>query len=303
MEELNKSNIILESGTNEIGIMEFTIAGQIYGINVSKVREIMMYSNVNPMQRSHPYVEGVFKPRDTLMTVINLPKYLNLPESANKEKDIFIIADFNNMRVAFHVNTVVGIERMSWENISKPDSTIYGGTEGVATGIAEFEGRLITILDFEKIVADISPDNSIKISDLDSLGERKRVNYPILIAEDSMLLSKLIVDSLHKAGYSNVIKTNNGKEAWNYLCELKEHGEIHNHVSCIITDIEMPQMDGHRLTKLIKEDNELKQIPVIIFSSLINEEMKHKGDNLGADEQISKPEISKLVTIIDRLVQ
>ncbi len=297
-----RTNILLETGTNEIGIMEFTIADQIFGINVAKVREIMLYCPIKPMQKSHPAVEGVFKPRDVLMTVINLPKYLNLPESENPEKDIFIVADFNNMRVAFHVNSVVGIDTISWEAISKPDSTIYGGEEGIATGIAEYEKRLITILDFEKIVTDISPSSGIKLSDLNYLGNRERINYPILIAEDSMLLSKLIFESLNKAGYINVIQTNNGKEAWNYLCDVKESGDIENHVACIITDIEMPQMDGHRLIKLVRDDNKLNTIPIIVFSSLINEEMRIKGKQLGADEQISKPEIAKLVSIIDKVV-
>lgn len=301
MEEL-RANIILETGTNEIGIMEFTIAGHTFGINVAKVREIMTYCPITPMQMSHPAVEGVFKPRDVLMTVINLPRYLNMPESENPEKDIFIIADFNNMRVAFHVNAVVGINRISWEAISKPDTTIYGGQEGIATGIAEYDNRLITILDFEKIVADISPNSGIKLSDLDYLGERERSNYPILVAEDSMLLSKLILESLKKAGYTNITQTNNGKEAWEFLSELKSNDEVENHVSCIITDIEMPQMDGHRLLRLIRDDSMLKTIPVVIFSSLINEEMRIKGKQLGADEQISKPEIAKLVSVIDRLV-
>lgn len=302
MEEL-RTDILLESGTNEMGIMEFTIAGHHFGINVAKVKEIITYSPVTPMQMSHPAIEGVFKPRDELMTVVNLPKYLGLPESKNIEKDIIIIADFNMMRVAFHVNTVIGIMKISWESISKPDKTIYGGTEGVATGIAEFDKRLVTILDFEKIISDISPESGIKVSDLDNLGERSsRAHYPILIAEDSMLLTRLITESLIKAGYTNITKTNNGKEAWDYLNELKAHDEVESNVSCIITDIEMPQMDGHRLVKLIRDDIKLRSIPIVIFSSLINEEMKVKGKQLGADEQISKPEISKLVSVIDKLV-
>lgn len=302
MEEL-RTDILLESGTNEMGIMEFTIAGHNFGINVAKVKEIITYCPVTPMQMSHPAIEGVFKPRDELMTVVNLPKYLGLPESENIEKDIVIIADFNMMRVAFHVNTVIGIIKISWESISKPDKTIYGGTEGVATGIAEYDKRLVTILDFEKIISDISPESGIKLSDLDYLGERNnRAEYPILIAEDSMLLSRLITESLKKAGYTNITKTSNGKEAWDYLNELKSHNEVESNVSCIITDIEMPQMDGHRLVKLIREDQKLRTIPVVIFSSLINEEMKIKGRQLGADEQISKPEIARLVSVIDKLV-
>lgn len=297
-----QTEILLESGTNELEIMEFTIAGQLFGINVAKVREIMMYSPIKPMPNSHPDIEGVFKPRDVVITVVNLPKYLELPETENHEKDIFIIANFNNLNFAFHVHTVVGIDRISWTKMQKPDRIIYGGDEGVATGIAEFEDRLITILDFEKIVAEISPQTGIQYSDLEKLGPRKRNEKPILIAEDSMLLSKMIVESLHRAGYVNTIKTDNGQEAWDFLNEAKTSGDpIKEHVACIVTDIEMPQMDGHRLTKLVKEDSVLKELPVILFSSLINEEMKIKGKQLGADEQISKPEIANLVTIIDRL--
>ena len=113
----------------------------------------------------------------------------------------------------------------------------------------------------------------------------------------------MIIESLHKAGYVNVIKTANGKEAWDFLCEAKQDGHsVHEHCSLVITDIEMPQMDGHRLTKFIKEDELLKKLPVIIFSSLIDEEMHHKGQQLGADAQLTKPEIGKLVELVDHFI-
>jgi len=297
-----ETDILLEVGTNEIDIMEFTVADHVYGINVAKVREIMLYAPIRKMQRSHPVVEGVFKPRERLITVLNLAKYLDLAESDNYEKDIYIVADFNNMRIAFHVASVVGIDRITWKDISKPDRTIYGGGEGVATGIVEYDGRLITILDFEKIVSDICPESGIQVSDVDSLGPRERNNYPILVAEDSMLLAKLIGESLHKAGYMNVKQVNNGKEAWDYLEATKEKDSEFEEPRCLITDLEMPQMDGHRLIRLVREDKEYKKLPIIIFSSLINEEMKRKGASIGANEQISKPEIAKLVGTIDELV-
>lgn len=305
MKKDNQTEILLESGTNELEIMEFTIAGELFGINVAKVREIMKYSPVKPMQNAHPVIDGIFKPRDEVITVIDLAKYLSLAPSEEKTRDIFIIANFNNLNFAFHVHTVVGIDRISWKKIQKPDKIIYGGDEGVATGIAEFENRLITILDFEKIVAEICPQTGIQVSDVDIMGvDKKRNDKTILIAEDSMLLSKMIVECLHKSGYINTVKTDNGQEAWEYLCEAKESGDpILDHVSLLVTDIEMPQMDGHRLTKLVKEDSVLKMIPVVMFSSLINEEMRIKGKQLGADEQISKPEIANLVAIIDRLTK
>lgn len=302
MEDIKQTEILLESGTNELEIMEFTIAGEVFGINVAKVTEIMMVMPVKPMQKSHPDIEGIFKPRDKVITVINLASYLNLSPSDNIDRDIFIVTNFNQQDFAFHVHTVVGIDRISWTQMKKPDKIIYGGEEGVATGIAEFEGRLITILDFEKIVAEISPETGIQYSDLDQLGARERSEKPILIAEDSMLLSKMIVESLHRSGYVNTVKMENGQEAWDYLTEVKHSGDpVKEHVACIVSDIEMPQMDGHRLTKLVKEDGTLKRIPLILFSSLISEEMRIKGKQLGADEQITKPEIAKLVSLIDKL--
>jgi len=301
---INQSDILLESGTNEFEIMEFKIAGHIFGINVAKVREIMMACPVTPMQKSHPDIEGIFKPRTEVITVIDLARHLNLPPSEEGNKDIFVITNFNNLTFAFHVHSVVGIDRISWTQIKKPDDVIYGGEDGVATGIAEYEDRLITILDFEKIIAEISPHTSIQTAQLDVLGERPRSDKPLFIVEDSNLLSKLIIESLHKAGYMNTWKFDNGQEAWDRLTEIKEQGaHIPNEVSCIISDIEMPLMDGHRLTKLVKDDYMLKGIPVILFSSLINEEMRKKGVELGANEQISKPEIVKLVAIVDRLTK
>ena len=111
-----------------------------------------------------------------------------------------------------------------------------------------------------------------------------------------------IVELFKKAGYENLIVTTNGQEAWDKLCELKKAGNIQEAVDCIITDIEMPQMDGHRLTKLAKSDDKIKKIPLVIFSSLVNEEMKRKGEQLGADAQLTKPEIGQLVDAIDDLI-
>ena len=201
------------------------------------------------------------------------------------------------------MHAVEGIHRISWESIEKPDSTIYGGEEGLATGIARYDNRLITILDFEKIITDIAPDTGIQIQEVYSLGERETSLKPILLAEDSPLLERMIIESLEKSGYTNLIPCSNGKEAWESLCKFREAGgDIRNHVCCVVTDIEMPKMDGHRLLKLIRKDDYLKELPVIIFSSLINEEMKKKGETLGATAQITKPEIANLVTLIDKFI-
>ncbi len=301
MMEENKQGILLESGTNEIEIMKFTIGGNLYGINVAKVREIMISAPVKPMPMAHQAVEGIFKPRDTVLTVVDLPNYLGV-ESPKDPKDIFIITNFNKMFIAFRVHTVDRISRISWTDIQKPDKTVSGGTEGVATGIAQCDGELVTILDFERIVAEIAPETSIQMSEVEQLGPRERNDKPIWVAEDSVLLSKMIEDSLRKANYVNLHMFSNGLELWEALAALPQEGDLSRDVALIITDIEMPQMDGHRLTKLVKDSARFKHIPLIIFSSLISEEMRRKGRDLGADEQLTKPEIGHLVDVMDHLL-
>lgn len=296
------TNILLENGTNELEVLEFTVGGNHYGINVAKIREITSYQLVTPVPNSHKSIEGIFMPRDEMITVIDLANQLGLRRLAEPGDDMLIITNFNKLNIAFHVDSVLGIHRVSWADIIKPDGTINSSTSSVATGIIKIEKKLIIILDFEKIVADISPETGLNVSDIDSLGVRQRNDSPIMIAEDSALLNKLIIDSLHKAGYTNVSSYANGQEAWDKLCELRDAGIARDKVKCIITDIEMPLMDGHRLTKLVKEDSQLYKIPVVIFSSLVNDEMRKKGESLGADAQLSKPEIGNLVSTIDRLL-
>lgn len=294
------TKILLENGTNELEVLEFLLDGNAYGINVAKVKEIISYQKVTPVPNAHPSIEGIFMPRETMITAIDLKNCLQ--RGVSDEKGLFIITNFNQLDIAFHVDNVVGIHRVSWKDIIKPDSTVSTSEEGIATGIIKINDKLIIILDFEKIVSDINPETGLKITEIDELGERKRNDVPILIAEDSVLLNKLIVESLRKAGYMNLIHTKNGQEAYDIIQDCKKNGSLKEHVQCIITDIEMPLMDGHRLTKLVKEDDETKDIPVIIFSSLVNEEMKRKGEALGADAQLSKPEIGNLVRVIDSFV-
>lgn len=296
------TNILLESGTNELEILEFRAGNNFYGINVAKINEILLYQQVTPVPNAHPCIEGIFMPRDTMISVINLRKCLGLDEKFDND-GLFVITNFNSLNTAFHVDEVLGIHRVSWEEIIKPDSTINSDESGVSTGVIKLSDRLVVILDFEKIVSDINPETSLKVSDMDSYEARDRSASPILIAEDSSLLQKLIVECLKKAGYTKIIINDNGQEAWDKLCEFKEDGNVLDNVHCIITDIEMPLMDGHRLTKLVKEDEVMKKIPVVIFSSLINDQIRRKGESLGADAQLTKPEIGKLVEAVDELIE
>ncbi|MBR1854759.1 MAG: chemotaxis protein CheV [Lachnospiraceae bacterium] len=295
------TKILLENGTNELEVLEFTLDGNSYGINVAKIKEIITYQSLTPVPNAHPSIEGLFMPRDTMITAIDLRNCLGRGES--QPGGLFIITNFNKLDIAFHVEAVLGIHRVSWRDIIKPDATISTTEESVATGIIKQNGKLIIILDFEKIVTDINPETGLKVSEITELGERRRCDVPILIAEDSPLLNKLIVDSLRSAGYNNLIHTENGQKAYDVICQCKDDGTLKEHVRLLITDIEMPEMDGHHLTKLIKEDAETADIPVVIFSSLVNEEMKRKGAALGADAQLSKPEIGNLVRVVDGLVK
>ena len=294
------TNILLENGTNELEVLEFTLGDNHYGINVAKVREILSYQPVTPVPNSHEFVEGIFMPREDMISVVDLKKCIGMGSS--EQKGLFIITNFNQLNIAFHVEQVLGIHRISWADIILPGATVNDAEHGVATGVIKINEKLIVILDFEMIVTDISPETGLKISEIEDMGPRERNDIPILIAEDSPLLGSMITDCMKKAGYTNLDMCPNGQVAWDKLESYRDQGIVDDKVSLIVTDIEMPLMDGHRLTKLVKEDPQLKHIPVVIFSSLVNEEMKRKGEMLGVDAQLSKPEIGMLVDEIDKLI-
>ena len=291
----------MDNGTNELEVLEFTICGNSYGINVAKIKEIINYQPVTPVPNAHPSIEGIFMPRDIMITAIDLRNCLQ--RGTSEPEGLFIVTNFNNLDIAFHVDSVVGIHRVSWSEIIKPNATVSNTEEGISTGIIKIQGKLIIILDFERIVTDISPETGLKVEDVVALGNLpERGECPILIAEDSLLLNRLIVDSLKTAGYTQLINTSNGQEAWDIISDCIQRKNLDTQIKAVITDIEMPLMDGHRLTKLIKDGDATKHIPVVIFSSLVNEEMMRKGEALGANAQISKPEIGKLVSIMDGLL-
>ena len=291
----------MESGTNELEVLEFNVSGNSYGINVAKIKEIIPYQPVTPVPNSHPSIEGIFMPRDIMITAIDLRNCLQ--RGTSEPGGLFIVTNFNNLDIAFHVDSVLGIHRVSWTEITKPNETVNTVDESISTGIIKIDNKLVIILDFEKILSDINPETGLKVDEVDLIEKNsKRNEKAILIAEDSILLNKMIVESLKKAGYVQLIHTANGQEAWDVIQECKNKGTLKDDIQCVITDIEMPMMDGHRLTKLIKTDDETKHIPVIIFSSLVNDEMRKKGESLGANAQLSKPEIGNLVRLVDGLL-
>lgn len=291
--------ILLESGTNELEIVEFGVGKNRFGINVIKVKEILNPQPVTKIPHSHSSVEGIIEIRGEVVPVVDVAHALGFSPSEKPEHDKFILSEFNQTKIVFHVHTVTQIHRISWEQIEKP-SKMYQGLETQITGVIKMEEDMVLLLDFEKIVADINPETSLQVDQLRELGERERTNKKILIAEDSGLLRALLQETLEEAGYSQTYLCEDGREAYDHLKSLVEEGKkIEDEYQLIISDIEMPRMDGHHFTRLVKEDAQLSHVPVIIFSSLITNELRHKGEQVGADAQVSKPEIVQLVKYID----
>ena len=301
MKPLQKQDgILLESGTNELEIVEFQMGDNRYGINVIKVKEIILPTPITIIPHAHPSIEGIIQLRGAVLPVINMEKVMGLPHTIGKNEGKYIVAAFNKQEVVFHVHEVAQIHRVSWDQIEKP-ADLYSGDTSQVIGVIKRENDMLLLLDFEKIVVDINPDSGIQVEQVRKLGVRERSNKKILIAEDSPLLRKLLNDTLTEAGYGNIEFFENGKDALEYLESLTVNGEkVTDEIQLVITDIEMPKMDGHHFTKRIRENNKLAMLPVIIFSSLITDELKHKGISVGANDQVSKPEIAELVLKMDK---
>lgn len=298
--ESNKG-ILLESGTNELEIVEFEVASNKFGINVIKVKEIIQPIEVTFIPHAHPHVEGIVQLRGEVLPVVDMQKVLGVPTQNYSEQQKYIVAEFNKQKVVFHVDNVTKIHRISWDQIEKPSDMYQGGGSQVI-GVIKREDGMLLLLDFERIMVDINPESGIQIESVKKLGERERSDKKIIVAEDSPLLRKLLNDTLVEAGYTNIEFFENGKDAYEFLEFSATRGDIADYVQLIVTDIEMPQMDGHHLTKKIKSSARLQKLPVIIFSSLITDDLRHKGLEVGAEEQISKPEIAELILKIDQYI-
>lgn len=292
-------NILLETGTGEVEILEFIVNGKNYGINVIKVREVLEIDNLTKLPLTHPSVAGLTLSRGEVLTLINLKYVLDKQGDVDENANV-IICEFNQTKVGFIFDEIRGIHRISWKDIKKPE---HMSSNELVIGNVIFDNRIILLLDFEKIVTDINPEVGITDSKMLEITPQDRSHVKLILADDSALIRSLIKNTLTKAGYRDMKFFNDGEEALNYLTNLakekKENFVEDAHI--MITDIEMPQMDGHSLTRAIKEHPILNALPVIIFSSLITPDLKHKGKAVGADAQMSKPEIGRLVSLIDEL--
>jgi len=304
----SQTDILLESGTNELEIVEFLIGTNTYGINVAKVREIIRFPEATvPVPNEHSSLEGIVDIRGQIVPIINLQRHLGLIDDIDRASSYVIVSEFNNSMIGFCVSKVVGIQRLSWQQIEQLTG-MTSSESGSVTAVIKLEKRMILLLDFEKITADIYPDSGMQSeAEIIEVEDKKRVDRAantVFVAEDSKYIMKIIVTTLEKAGYK-VMSANDGQIAWNKLISLinnENFRRIEDHINIVISDIEMPQMDGLHLIKNIKTNDKLRNLPCIVFSSLISKEMSLKCKSVGADAQISKPEIADLVDLVDNFL-
>jgi two-component system, chemotaxis family, chemotaxis protein CheV len=307
-----KEGILLESGTNEVEIIEFLLGGQSFGLNVTKVQAIEQYDaeKVTKLPMSHPSLAGMLLFRDTTVPLLDLGETLDIESAAGSKGDleerIVLIMEFNSITSAVIADGVDRIHRISWEDIH-PLSKILPDTSSVFTGSVSIEGREVLIVDMEKIVSALLPAAALRIASKRTAAHplsAERVNKKIFFAEDSNTIRQNIIEILGDEGYCDVTAFDNGRACYDAICDLKLQAEstgaeLSDQIDIIITDIEMPQMDGLTLCRRCK--NQLNtRIPVVLFSSLINEQMARKCESVGADDYVSKPEIEKLIAILDR---
>lgn len=295
------SSILLETGTGELEILHFTVNGEHYAINVIKVRELLEIKNLSKIPNSHAAVAGICLNRDEMITVVDLQYVLMGQHSDKVENGMTLVCEFNQLKVAFSIEAVIGTHKIPWAQIIKPDSI---SENSLVIGNIQLNDGIIMMLDFEKIIMDINPATGITADMADEIETKDRSMHKIMIADDSPMIRKVLFDTLSKAGFRDMTFFNDGQEALDRLTELQEkkgRGFLED-VDLLITDIEMPRLDGHALTKRIKEHRDLKELPVVIFSSLITDSLRHKGESVGADAQMSKPQIGSLVSSIDSIL-
>ncbi|WP_319777698.1 chemotaxis protein [Maridesulfovibrio sp.] len=316
---MSQTNILLESGTNELEIVEFYIdeidnvhegstRRSYYGINVAKVVEIIRLPELTDMpDAANDAVLGAFDLRSEIIPLIDLSRRVGKNRIEDEAPKV-IVTEFNKISTAFLVSGVTRIHRISWEQVEAPSKQVSSLTANSITGVVKLEGRIVFLLDLEKIVADLNPDMDLTdVPEASLVDKIEKRQLKALIADDSTMIRRMIGQMLEDAGF-RVTRTHNGKAAWDKITQWKAKAEyegktINDYIDIMVTDIEMPVMDGHNLTKRIKDDPELRHIPVLLCSSIITDTLFHKGESVGADDQISKAEINQLAERVFKLIE
>ncbi|MDY0211948.1 MAG: chemotaxis protein [Desulfuromonadaceae bacterium] len=308
--------ILLEAGTNEFEILEYYLYGQSFGINVHKLREIIPYNSaeLTRIPESHPSVMGTLLLRGSTISLINLAAHLGksgtlkqVGEIGSSEallaenRPVVLVCEFNDGVVAFLVDGVDQIHRLSWA-VVKPMDQFFETYHPRFTGSVTIAQRDILIVDMEHITNEIFGDGghyAASAEDEDLLPDKanSRAEAKLFFAEDSTIIRQGILSVLRKAGYARVEGFGNGKQCLDALLKAKAEDDL---PILVVSDIEMPELDGLSLCKQIKEDPVMKNISVVIYSSLINDNTSHKCEEVGADAYTSKPDVTKVVRLVDR---
>jgi two-component system chemotaxis response regulator CheV len=297
------SDILLESGTNELEIVEFVIESAdgkksgYYGINVAKVLEIIRSPKITSLtSSSRDYLLGVFELRGRVIPILDLRRYI--AGEFCREGAKTIVAEFNQMQMGFLVSGVTRIHRLSWQDVESPGQVVQTA-ESCITGMIKFEDRITQLIDVEKIAAEVDPEQTAAEH---ALNQGPFRGARVLIADDSLVVRNMLQSTLESAGFK-VTATSHGQEAWELLAAFATREELCLAYQLVVTDIEMPVLDGLTLTRKIKEHDVCQALPVILYSSMISDKLSHKGASVGADAQITKPQLSSLNETALRLIQ
>lgn len=312
METYQKQEILLESGTNEMEIIEFYLGTQPFGINVHKLKEIIPFDTaaVTVVPGSADGMMGTLLLRGSTIPLIDLKSHVAQKEEylGDDVRRVVLVCEFNDRINGFKVDGVNQIHRVSWSDV-QPMASFIDQYRPRFTGSVNLGGREILIVDLEHIVAEFDAESSL---DYDTSIEQEgaegrpqsREQMKLMLAEDSSLIRKGIEKVLTGSGYSDLGVHVDGQDCYDAVLKIKERvaaGEkLEDLLNLLITDIEMPRMDGLTLCKLVKDDPALKGVKVILFSSLINEQMAAKCDFVGADGYATKPQIPYLVAMMDK---
>lgn len=308
-----QTNILLESGTNELEIVEFYLdepgyRGH-YGVNVAKVVEIIRMEPATAMpQMRHPAVMGAFSYRDgKVVPLVDLAKYLDKESASVTADSKIIVTEFNHILTGFMVSGVNRIHRLSWSDVEEPGKFLQGMSKNSITGVVRLEQRVVFLLDMENVVADMDPALAIRLGKLSDDYAATGMHYTILHADDSGSIRHLVKSLLEQSGLFTVRQATSGEEAWALLNRAKDEAAsggnpVREVFQAVISDIEMPRMDGLTLCRKIKEDPELKYLPVALFSSIISDSLEHKGASVGADAQFAKPDLQLLSEKVLQLI-
>ncbi|EEX65908.1 chemotaxis protein CheV [Vibrio metoecus] len=277
-------------GQNRLELLTFRLNGrQRYGINVFKVKEVLQCPKLTAMPNLHRLVKGVAHIRGQTVSVIDLSLAIGGRPTVDVDKSFVVIAEFNRTIQAFLVSSVERIINMRWEAILPPPDG--SGKANYLTAVTNIDNELVEIIDVEKILAEIAPVNEAMTKDIGQeiaqVEQEKEIVRRILIADDSSVARKQVQRAIESIGFE-VISTKDGKDAYEKLLEMSREGPILNQISLVISDIEMPEMDGYTLTAEIRRSNELKDLYVILHSSLSGVFNQAMVERVGANAFIAK---------------